>query len=204
MTMHQVDLQAFAERMKAAREESGLTYKEFADKAECTKETLRNYEKGLNPPELKTITRVSEALGLKVEDLVPEYKGLKTVQERLRTEDWSDSTIREIAEACKVCEGTIWRELSNVRWKYGVAVRYKTLPRGGYGNANGRRRWVKPTQCKTCGYRCHVSGRVACQYILIAGKQRPTPTEPGVCPAYEKSGEPYDCSDGIFERECAS
>ena len=202
MKMPEVDLEAFSYRMLEAREKSGLSYQELAERAECSMETLRGYEHCKKPPELKTITRVAEALGMKVEELVPEYKGLKTSMERLRTEDWSNYTVGEIAKEIGVCEKTIRSELAMIKRKYGVTVNFRTASACDY--IPGRSRWVKRGQCETCGYRCNLSGRAACQYILIAGKQRPTPIERGIWPAYERSKKPFDCEGESCERQLVS
>ena len=189
-----VDLGAFSQRVRDAREKGGLTYEELADRAGCSKTTIRNYEQCKNPPKLRTVIRVADALGVELEDLVPEYKGRTSSFERLKTEDWSNYTIKEIAKELDVVENTVWNEISILKLKYGITVNFKAVHGRRQQNHNGR--WVKQGQCVSCGYRCNMSGRAACQYILITGKQRPTPIEPGVCPAYERASEPYGSEEG--------
>ena len=59
--------------IRSLRKKLNLTQKELADKANISFRTIQNYENGLTPPSIKTIEKISLALGVSVERLISKY-----------------------------------------------------------------------------------------------------------------------------------
>lgn len=56
-------------KLRAARNRSGLSTKEFAEKAGYAVQSIRNYESGNNKPTQPVLERYSEICGVPVEEL---------------------------------------------------------------------------------------------------------------------------------------
>ncbi|GHT25259.1 hypothetical protein FACS189419_10110 [Planctomycetales bacterium] len=63
----------FAERLKKLREKSGLTVEELAEKSGVPRTTIYNWESLTRTPSIDdNLLLISEALGVKVRNLLPE------------------------------------------------------------------------------------------------------------------------------------
>ena len=61
-----------AVKLRALREERGLTRKEAAELADVSHWTLIYLESGTRPPYMPTVTQIARAYGVPVEELVEE------------------------------------------------------------------------------------------------------------------------------------
>jgi transcriptional regulator with XRE-family HTH domain len=61
----------FAENLKAARKRRGLTQEDLAQKIGITNNGLSQYENAKRLPNIKRAARMSMALGMSLDDLVP-------------------------------------------------------------------------------------------------------------------------------------
>jgi len=61
-----------AVKLRVLREERGLTHKEAAELAEVSPMTLIRLESGQRPPYMPTVTKIAEAYGVRLEELVEE------------------------------------------------------------------------------------------------------------------------------------
>jgi transcriptional regulator with XRE-family HTH domain len=61
-----------AVKLRALREERGLTQKEAAELADVSHRTLIRLESGERPPSLPTVTKIARAYGVPFEELVEE------------------------------------------------------------------------------------------------------------------------------------
>ena len=59
-------------KLRALREERGLTQKEAAELADVSHWTLLYLESGKRPPYMPTVTKIARAYGVPVEELVEE------------------------------------------------------------------------------------------------------------------------------------
>lgn len=50
----------FSERIKALRDQSGMTQQEVADKLNVTKQTISQYERGLRRPDIESLEAISD------------------------------------------------------------------------------------------------------------------------------------------------
>jgi transcriptional regulator with XRE-family HTH domain len=65
-------LKAFGENLKKLREAKGLTTREFADIADIAYSQVWTLESGNGDPSLTTLLAISRALGVTINDLIPE------------------------------------------------------------------------------------------------------------------------------------
>jgi transcriptional regulator with XRE-family HTH domain len=59
-----------AMKLRALREERGLTQKQAAELSHVTPQTLIDIESGKRPPYMPTLTKIAKAYGVPVEELV--------------------------------------------------------------------------------------------------------------------------------------
>ena len=61
---------AFGDRLRVARARAGMTQEDLAKAAGLDRKTVNRIERGIHSIRLDNVWAISEALGLKVEDLV--------------------------------------------------------------------------------------------------------------------------------------
>jgi transcriptional regulator with XRE-family HTH domain len=57
-------------KLKQVRLEKGFTQERLADKANVTRMTISNIEKGRHVPTVKTLIRLADALGVEITELI--------------------------------------------------------------------------------------------------------------------------------------
>lgn len=98
---------AVSRRLKKAREESGLTQKEVADKLELKKTTLSGYENGKSEPSMETLVQLANLYGVSLDYLMcrtdtriefneEEYKVIDADRQQLR--ERLDSIEKELSD----------------------------------------------------------------------------------------------------------
>lgn len=101
---------AVSRRLKKAREESGLTQKQVADKLELKKTTLSGYENGKSEPSMETLVQLANLYGVSLDYLMcrtdtriefdeEEYKAIDTDRQQLR--ERLDSIEKELSDIRK-------------------------------------------------------------------------------------------------------
>ncbi len=80
-------VQAFAERLKAARQARGMTQRDLADKAHVTFSYISRLEAGASAPGIDTLDQLARALQINVIELLPAVPGeeMAGVRDRVRT-----------------------------------------------------------------------------------------------------------------------
>lgn len=68
----------FGEVLKRLREEAGLTQEELAKKCSMQKQSISRYETGAREPNIRTAKIIADALGVKLELLIPNEMDLET------------------------------------------------------------------------------------------------------------------------------
>ena len=59
------------ERIKAARKNAGMTQKDLAEKLGIPYQGISQYERGIRKPKIDALVRISNALGVTLEDITP-------------------------------------------------------------------------------------------------------------------------------------
>lgn len=65
----------FGNRLKAIREERGMTLEELAQQLQTTKQVLSRYENGQRVPKVSAAARIAKALGVPLARLIPDAGG---------------------------------------------------------------------------------------------------------------------------------
>lgn len=96
----------FAERLKEMRKELKLTQRELADKLKVRDTTISKYELSQREPDIKTLDKLSEILGVSVDYLIGKTNIRKSLSEEHTTKEtiaahhdgttWSEEELAEI------------------------------------------------------------------------------------------------------------
>lgn len=60
----------FSERIKALRDQSGMTQQEVADKLNVTKQTISQYERGLRRPDIESLEAIADLYNVSADYLL--------------------------------------------------------------------------------------------------------------------------------------
>ncbi|MCM1122257.1 MAG: helix-turn-helix domain-containing protein, partial [Eubacterium sp.] len=71
---------AFGEKLRACREERGMTQQTLADKLYVTRQAVSRWECGARYPDLVTAKRIAEELGISLDELVSGEKYVRDIE----------------------------------------------------------------------------------------------------------------------------
>lgn len=91
----------FTERLKEARNNKGLTQKELADILGIKRTTYTNYEQSISNPNLETLVRITDILGVSTDYLLGRGKIHGKISKNPITEE-EISRIKELLDALKI------------------------------------------------------------------------------------------------------
>ena len=88
---------SIGERIKAARKQKKVTQNELCERTEMHINSLYKYENGLTSPPFEVISKIAQALGMTIAELVGE-KDTRLLGELILIEDLLESKKQELAE----------------------------------------------------------------------------------------------------------
>ena len=121
----------FGAHLQSLMEERGVTAKDLAKKCGVRYEKIRAYIIGDQWPTRETIGRLAHGLGVDETELLWSDRPVNThtpagyYDQALTTQDWSQSTIAEIAQALGASDGTIRGRIYKLKQR-GITVTYKS------------------------------------------------------------------------------
>jgi Zn-dependent peptidase ImmA (M78 family)/DNA-binding XRE family transcriptional regulator len=108
-----MDTGALAQNLRRLRDEKGLTQGQVAEKAGISRVAYRNIETGAAEPREGTLTRLADALGVKIPDLMVEVRALQAVRFRQKRMTSREQVLVRVArwlEAYRELEGLLGEE----------------------------------------------------------------------------------------------
>ena len=91
----------FGERLKAIREQKGLSQRELGERLGVRQQTIAQYEKAVDLPKMKTIEKIAKALNISTKELLGiavTYEPESTLAAHFDGDEYTEEELNEIRQ----------------------------------------------------------------------------------------------------------